>query len=96
MDDLCHEPKTYEEISKDKNFYITNLQDRLKLLKPQAIIITPKEIDGLVRRAIKQSKIILDPELIFTLYFPGNGWQNEYMSCLWSVLHFLITKNILT
>lgn len=96
LDDLCHEPKTFKEISREKDFYIDELQNRLKIFNPQAIIITPKEIDGIVREAIKQSNIVLDPELIFTLYFPGNGWQNEYMSCLWSVLHFLITKNILT
>ena len=95
LDDLCHEPKTYKEMSKYKNIYIDELKSRLKLYDPQAIIITPKEIDGFVREAIKKSNIDLDPELIFTLYFPGNGWQNEFMSYLWSILHFLIKNNIL-
>ncbi|MCX6383465.1 MAG: hypothetical protein NTV16_03120 [Actinobacteria bacterium] len=99
LDDLCHEPKTYEEICKnkdDKDGYIKKLQCRLKSYNPQAIIITPKEINDLVHEAIKKSNITLSSELIFTLYFPGNGWQNDYMSGLWGVLHFLITKNILT
>ncbi|MHB1376945.1 MAG: hypothetical protein ACYCXB_05905 [Candidatus Humimicrobiaceae bacterium] len=103
LDDLCHEPKTYKEICEeirenknDKNGYIKKLQSRLITYNPQAIIITPKEIDSFVRDAINQSNINLIPELIFTIPFPGMGSQNEYMGGLWGTLRFLITKNILT
>jgi hypothetical protein len=102
LDDLCHKPKTYKEICKElrenKNGecnYVKKLQCRLASYNPQAIIITPKRIDGFVREAIKQSKITINPELIFTLPFPGMGSQIKYMEGLWSTLHFLITKNIL-
>lgn len=98
LDDLCHGPKTYEEICKnkdDKDGYIKKLQSRLITYNPQAIIITLKEIDGFVRDAIKRSNITLNPELIITLDFPGHGHQNDYMSGLWTMLHFLIIKNIL-
>jgi hypothetical protein len=96
LDDICHEPKTYKEICENKDHYIKELQSSFKLFNPQAIIITPKRIDSLVRAAIKQSNISIKPELIFTLPFPGNGWQNKYMEGLWGVLHFLNSKNVLT
>lgn len=99
LDDLCHEPKTYEEICKnkdDKDGYIKKLQSRLMSYNPQAIIITLKEIDGFVRDAIKRSNITLNPELIITLDFPGNGHQNDYKPSLRVALNDPIVKNILT
>ena len=96
LDDLCHDPKTFKEIRSNKNIYIKELRGRLKLCNPQAIIITLKRINGLAHEAIEQSNISIKPELIFTLSFPGNGWQNEYKSGLRTVLNDLITKNILT
>jgi hypothetical protein len=102
LEDLCHETKTYKEICEEicenkngENDYIEKLQESLASYKPQVIIITLIEIDNFVRDAINQSNIAINPELIFTLPFPGNGNQNEYMGRLWGILPFLNTKNIL-
>jgi len=96
LDDLCHKPKPFKEIRSNKNFYIKELQNRLKSYNPQVIIITLKRINGFVRGAIKQSNISIAPELIFTLPFPGYGHQNKYESGLRDALNDPIVKNILT
>ena len=41
-------------------------------------------------------KNLLNNNLVFPLYFAGNGWQNEYMSGLRTALSDLILKKILT
>ena len=95
LDDLCNETKTFKEIRSNKKYYIKELEGRLIAYNPQAIIITLKRINGLIHEAIKQSNISINPELIFTLPFPGNGHQNDYMSGLRIALNDLISKNIL-
>lgn len=96
LDDLSHIPMAFDEICSNKDSLIKDFEDRLSLYKPEAIIITPKRIDGFVRQAISLSSMgnKIDPENIFTLYFPGNGWQNKYISGLISALYSLIRKKI--
>lgn len=98
LDDLCHQPKTFKEIRSNKESYIKGLKERLELYKPRAVIITTIRIVDFVKTAIACSNLknYLNNDLIFPLYFAGNGWQNKYMSGLRSVLNDLILKNILT
>jgi len=95
LDDLCHKPTKFGDIRKDKKQYIADLSKRFREYNPKAIIITPLMIDGFVREAILLSGLIIDPELIFTLYFAGNGFQNKYVSGLEQALAILISKGII-
>lgn len=97
LDDLCHTPATFNQIESDKGSLIKGLSERLILYRPEAIIITPKRIDAFVREAIDSPGLrdYINPKNIFTLYFPGNGWQNAYKSGLESVLRSLIDKKFL-
>jgi len=98
LDDLSHVPMAFDEICSNKDSLIKNLKDRINLYNPTAIIITPKRIEGFVRQAISLSSPVnkIDPENIFPLYFPGNGWQNKYISGLKSALYSLIRKRIVS
>lgn len=95
LDDLCHKPSKFSDIRKDKKQYIADLSKRFREYNPKAIIITPLRIDEFVREAILLSGLIIDPELIFTLYFAGNGFQNKYVSGLEQALAILISKGII-
>ena len=92
LDDLCHVPTSFKDICKNKNQYIQELSIRLKDYNPKAIIITPLRVDGFVREAIWMSGLAIEPGLIFTLSFPGNGWQNEYIRGLEQALAIMISK----
>jgi len=95
LDDLCHKPANFSDIRKDKKQYIEELSKRLGEYKPKAVIITPLRIDWFVREAILLSGLIIDHELIFTLYFAGNGFQNKYVNGLEQALAILISKGII-
>ena len=94
----CHQPKTIKEIRSNKESYIKELKERLELYKPKSVIITPMRIVDFVKTAIADSSLknSLNNNLVFPLYFAGNGWQNEYMSGLRTTLSDLILKKILT
>ena len=95
LDDLCHKPSKFSDIRKDKEQYITELSRRLSRYNPKAVIITPIRIDKFVREALSLSGLVIDPELVFTLYFAGNGYQNKYANGLEKVLIALISKGII-
>ena len=98
LDDISHKPSNFKKIYSNKEFFIKQLSERIDLYNPTAIIITLIRIDKLVRQAVNLSRVsrTLNKDLIFTLYFPGNGSQNKYVSGLESALHILIPKNILS
>jgi len=87
----------FDEICSNQDSLIKDLKDRINLYAPASIIITPKRINDFVRQAISSSDLAnnIDPENIFSLYFPGNGWQNKYISGLKSALYSLIRKKII-
>jgi len=97
LDDLCHTPVTFSQIESNKESLIVGLRERLNLYRPEAVVITPKRIDTFVRKAINSPALrdYINLENIFTLYFPGNGWQNVYKSGLESALRSLIDNKIL-
>lgn len=97
LDDISHEPSNFKKIYSNKEIFIKQLSERIDLYDPAAIIITLIRIDKLVRQAVDLSRVskTLNEDLIFTLYFPGNGSQNKFVSGLVSALHILISKNIL-
>ena len=98
LDDISHKPSNFKEICSNKEIFVKQLSERINLYNPNAIIITLIRIDKLVRQAIGLSRVskTLNEYLIFTLPFPGNGFQNKYVSGLESALHILISKNILS
>jgi len=97
LEDLSHVPMAFDEICSKQDSLIKDLKDRINLYAPTAIIITPKRINGFVRQAISLSEVAnnIDTENIFSLYFPGNGLQNKYISGLKYALYSLIRKKII-
>ncbi len=97
LDDLSHSPAIFSEIQKNKDSLIEALKERLNIYTPDAIIITPKRIEGFVRQSVSLSNHSnsIDPENFFTLYFPGYQWKNQYVSGLKSALASLTRKKIL-
>ena len=86
LEDICLEPvdklppKQRTMMLKDSK---ENFSSRLKEYRPEAIVIVLKRIESHVKKALKKAKISCP---IYTLPFPGFGYQKSYINKLCEIL----------